>query len=87
MLLGGPVRDSARLYAHVKAATKPDMIAAALKRKEQGYTAIGHLNPFLDEDKGDVYFKGHARKIEDAVGVVADLRALRRSVAARCDFL
>jgi len=73
-LLGGPVRDAARVYAHVKAATKEEMIAGALRRKEQGYTAIGHLNPFLDEDRGSRYFKTHARKIDDAVAVIAELR-------------
>lgn len=74
-LLGGPVRDSARLYAHVKASTKDEMIAAARLRKEQGYTAIGHLNPFLDEDRDSTYFKSHARKMDDAVAVIADLRS------------
>ena len=73
-LLGGPVRDSARVYAHVKAKTKDEMIAAALIRKAQGYTAIGHLNPFLDEDRDAPYYKSHARKMEDAVGVMSDLR-------------
>lgn len=74
VLMGGPTRTSARLYAHVKASSKEDMIKSALLRKQQGYTAIGHLNPFLDEDRKEVYFKSHARKIEDGVRVVAELR-------------
>lgn len=73
-LLGGPVRDSARVYAHVKAPTRETMIAAAKTRVEQGYTAIGHLNPFLDEDRDAEYFKSHARAMDDAVSIVADLR-------------
>lgn len=73
-LLGGPARTSARLYAHVKAATKQEMVARCLERKQQGFTAIGHLNPFLDEERSVPYFKPHARKIADAVDVVAELR-------------
>ena len=45
------------------------MVSEALLRKSQGFTALGHLNPFLDEDY-DRYFKPHARKIDDAVAKV-----------------
>lgn len=72
-LLGGSVRDKIRLYGHVKAKTPKEMISEALLRKSQGFTALGHLNPFLDEDY-DSYFKPHARKIDDAVAIVASLR-------------
>lgn len=74
-LLGGPTRTRARAYAHVKAPTKERMIELALRRRSQGFTAVGHVNPFLDEDRDTAYFKSGARKIEDAVSVVADLRA------------
>lgn len=74
-LLGGPTRNEARLYAHVKAATPQDMIDRCLARKAQGFTAIGHLNPFLDEDRSVPYEKAYSRKIEEAAGLVADLRA------------
>lgn len=73
-LLGGPTRHSARLYAHVKAPTRARMIELALHRKDMGFTAIGHVNPFLDEGKDVPWFKSHVRKIDDAVRVVADLR-------------
>lgn len=73
-LLGGPTRQRARLYAHVKAPTRERMIEIALGRKAMGFTAIGHVNPFLDEDRAQPWFKTHARKIEDGVRVVADLR-------------
>ncbi|NLS08077.1 mandelate racemase/muconate lactonizing enzyme family protein [Rhizobium sp. P32RR-XVIII] len=72
-LLGGSVRDKIRLYGHVKAKTPKEMISEALLRKSQGFTALGHLNPFLDEDYNR-YFKPHARKIDDAVAVIASLR-------------
>lgn len=73
-LLGGPTRHRARLYAHVKAKTREAMLETALDRKTRGFTAIGHVNPFLDEDRGHDYFKSHARKIDDGVRVVAELR-------------
>ena len=74
-LLGGPVRKTARVYCHIKAATREAMIDGCLELKALGYTAIGHLNPFLDEDRSVPYCKGHARKIGDAVAIVRDLRA------------
>ena len=74
-LLGGPTRNKARLYAHVKAATAEEMIERCLIRKAQGFTAVGHLNPFLDEDRSLPYDKPHARKIGEAAALVADLRA------------
>ena len=73
-LLGGPTRTRARLYAHVKAATRERMIEIARDRQARGFTAIGHVNPFLDEDRDRPFFKTHAHKIADGVRVVADLR-------------
>lgn len=74
-LLGGPTRTHARAYAHVKAPTAEQLISLAELRKAQGFTAVGHVNPFLDEDRSTAYFRAHARKIDDAVAVVAALRA------------
>lgn len=73
-LLGGKVRSSARVYGHVKAATREAMVSKCLALKERGYTAIGHLNPFLDEARNVPYFKSFARKIGDAVDTVAAVR-------------
>ncbi|WP_375573234.1 galactonate dehydratase [Ahrensia marina] len=73
-LLGGPTRTRARVYCHVKAQTREQMIDNCLARKAQGFTAIGHLNPFLDEDRSVAYSKAHAQKIDEAVSLVADLR-------------
>ncbi|MDL2398939.1 mandelate racemase/muconate lactonizing enzyme family protein [Rhizobium mayense] len=72
-LLGGAVRNKVRVYAHVKAKTPQKMVEEALLKKRQGFTALGHLNPFLDEDY-DSYFKPHSQKIDDAVALVAALR-------------
>ena len=73
-LLGGPTRTKARVYGHVKAETASEMVENCLKMKELGFTAIGHFNPFLDEDRDQPYFKPHAQKIADAVAVVARVR-------------
>lgn len=73
-LLGGPTRDKARVYGHVKAETPEEMVENCRQLKELGFTAIGHLNPFLDENRDSPYFKPHARKIDDAISVVAAVR-------------
>ncbi|MBA2666248.1 MAG: galactonate dehydratase [Trueperaceae bacterium] len=81
-LLGGKVRDRARIYAHVKARSIQDMVERSLALKARGITAIGHLNPFLDEDKREPYFKSHSRKLHDAV---ENVRAVREAVGDDVD--
>ena len=73
-LLGGPTRDRARVYGHVKAESLDEMVTNVKKLKALGFTAIGHFNPFLDEDRDQAYFKPYAQKIGDAVHVVAAVR-------------
>lgn len=73
--LGGPVRRSARLYAHVKAATPAGMVDGCLRLKKRGLTAIGLLNPFLDEDAAAPHFKATAARIADAVSLLREIRA------------
>lgn len=73
-LMGGPTRNTARVYGHVKAETPDEMVQNCVKMKELGFTAVGHFNPFLDENRDQPYYKSHARKIDDAVGVVAAVR-------------
>ena len=81
-LLGGKVRDRARTYFHVKARTTEEMVAGCLSAKEAGFTAVGHLSPFLDEPKSDPYFETHARKI----GRAADrVRRYREAVGDEVD--
>lgn len=81
-LLGGRMRDKARLYGHVKGRTRQSLIAEAVRLKQEGFTAIGHLNPLLDEDETTPYFKTHAQKIEDAAETV---RLLREAVGPEVD--
>src|SRR5262249_36112543 len=66
-LLGGAVRQKARLYAHVKGSTVDKLVKQAVAMKDKGFTAIGHLNPTLDESIESVYFKPHARKMREII--------------------
>jgi galactonate dehydratase len=72
-LLGGKMRQTARVYGHVKGKTINHLIAGAKRLKSEGFTAIGHLNPLLD-DAETPYFKPHAAKLREAVDNVARLR-------------
>ena len=81
-LLGGRMRHKARLYGHVKGRTIDKLIEEALRLKEAGFTALGHLNPLLDEDESVPYGKSHAAKIADAV---ENVRRLREAVGPSVD--
>ena len=73
-LLGGKVRDKARVYYHVFGNTKEKLIAGIIQAKKDGFTAVGHLTPFLDENINERYFKTHADKIDDAIETVKNYR-------------
>jgi galactonate dehydratase len=81
-LLGGKVRDTARVYGHVKGRTIENLIEEAVRLKEQGYTALGHLNPLLDEDEDQPYYRSHAYKMEEAID---NVRRLREAVGPHVD--
>ena len=73
-LLGGAVRDKARVYYHVLGDTREKLVQGVAVAREQGYTAVGHLTPFLDEDRSIPYFKTHVDKMEDAIDAVRQYR-------------
>ena len=73
-LLGGAIRNKARLYAHVLGATIDELIEQLKTRKAEGFNAVGHLNPFLDESEAEPYFKPHAAKMAEAIENVRRLR-------------
>ncbi len=75
-LLGGKVRSKARAYACLFGATKEQLFEELKRAKERGFTAVGHLTPFLDESRDLPYFQSHARKITDAVEVVQYCREI-----------
>ena len=82
-LLGGRCRNTARAYYHVFGSTTEELVCGCLEAKSQGFTAVGHLNPFLEAPRGDPYYETHASMIEkaldrvgrcrEAVGVEVDL--------------
>ena len=73
-LLGGKVRDKARVYYHVYGDTKEKLINGVKAAKAMGFTAVGHLTPFLDESREKPYFKTHVDKMRDAIDTVAAYR-------------
>ena len=81
-LLGGKCRDRARVYGHVSGRTKEELIAGCLRARDQGFTAVGHLTPFLDEPRTVPYFKTHTDKMRDAIETVA---AYREAVGTEVD--
>lgn len=82
-LLGGKCRDKVRVYNHTAGPSEEALIENAIKGKEEGYTALGHLNPYLDEPRSvpfhdnntQLLYKAEERisKIRDAVGKDIDL--------------
>lgn len=82
-LLGGKCRNKARVYYHVLGGSTGLVIQKLKEAKSKGFTAVGHLNPFLDESRDKPYFETHAQKIgraiervglfRDAVGDEVDL--------------
>ena len=73
-LLGGKTRDKARVYYHVFGDTKEKLIQGCRDAKAQGFTAVGHLTPFLDEEHDVPFFKTHVDKMRDAIDTVAEYR-------------
>lgn len=82
-LLGGKCRDMVRVYNHVAGRTEEELIANSVKGVEEGFTALGHLNPYLDEpasmpykeNNSQLLYKAERRvaKIREAVGDDVDL--------------
>lgn len=74
-LLGGKVRDKARVYYHVGGGEIDAMVKNLKDAKAKGFTAVGHLSPFLDEPRTQVFNEGtFAKKIGDAIDRVAAYR-------------
>jgi len=73
-LLGGKCRDKIRTYYHVSGETTEELVASCVKAKELGYTAVGHLSPFLDEPRSKPYFLPYAKMMNEAVDRVRMIR-------------
>ncbi|WEG13218.1 mandelate racemase/muconate lactonizing enzyme family protein [Pullulanibacillus sp. KACC 23026] len=74
VLLGGKVRDKVRTYYHVIGDTTEELVNSCLKAKELGFTAVGHLSPFLDESREKPYFVPYAKMLNEAVDRVRQIR-------------
>ena len=72
--MGGKTRDKARVYYHVFGDTKDKLVQGCKEARRQGFTAVGHLTPFLDEDRDLPYFKTHVDKMRDAIDTVGQYR-------------
>lgn len=73
-LLGGKCRDKARVYYHVFGRTTGELVQGCIDAKKKGFTAVGHLTPFLDEPHSVPFFKTHAQKMADAIDTVRQYR-------------
>ena len=81
-LLGGKVRHKARVYYHVFGRTTEQLVEGCVDAKRRGFTAVGHLTPFLDEPREVPYFKTHAQKMREAIDRV---RRYREAVGDEVD--
>ncbi|MCH8295868.1 galactonate dehydratase [Candidatus Poribacteria bacterium] len=73
-LLGGKCRDKARVYYHVFGRTKEELVQGCIDAKAKGFTAVGHLTPFVDAPRNEPFFKTHADKMRDAIDTVRQYR-------------
>ena len=73
-LMGGKTRDRARVYYHVFGDTREKLVQGVRDARQAGFTAVGHLSPFLDESRDAPYFKTHVHKMRDAVETVRSCR-------------
>ncbi|WP_375691757.1 mandelate racemase/muconate lactonizing enzyme family protein [Pseudooceanicola sp. LIPI14-2-Ac024] len=73
-VLGGAVRDKLRVYAHVYAKTVDEVADFAREKAQEGFTALGHLNPFLDEPEDQPYFLGQSGLVEMGMETVRRCR-------------
>jgi galactonate dehydratase len=73
-LLGGACRDRARCYVHVFGSTTEELVEGCRRAKAEGFSAIGHLTPFLDEPPDIPYFQTHAGKMQAAIDRVRRYR-------------
>ena len=66
-LLGGKARNKIRVYSHVFGKTDKEMAESLEKRASQGYTAVGHVSPFLDEPSEKIFDKTHVQIMNESI--------------------
>ncbi len=73
-LLGGQTRNKARCYIHVKGDSLEKLVQGCREAKAAGYSAVGHLSPFMDVVREEAYFETYAQKLERAVERIGSFR-------------
>lgn len=73
-LLGGRLRDRARVYYHVFGQTTDELCTGISDARDAGFTAVGHLTPFVDAPRDEPFFETHTRRIGDAIDAVRRYR-------------
>ena len=81
-LLGGACRTKARVYAHIYEKSIEKVLVECERKMNAGFTAFGHLNPFLDEGSDQTWFKPHVKKMADAID---NVRRIRQVVGDKVD--
>lgn len=79
-LLGGKTRT--RRGSTTTSSGNEELIQGCIDAKAQGFTAVGHLTPFLDDSQDIPYFKTHVERMEDAIDTV---HAYREAVGKDVD--
>lgn len=69
-LLGGKCRDLARVYYHVIYKTHEELIEGCIQARKLGFTAVGHLSPFIPES----FDMTHTKMMKDAADRVGEYR-------------
>ncbi|WP_024736044.1 mandelate racemase/muconate lactonizing enzyme family protein [Enterocloster asparagiformis] len=82
MLLGGKCRDKVRTYFHVIGDSTEKLVEGCIRAKELGFTAVGHLTPFLDDGRDTVYNETYVQKMTRAADRV---RRYREAVGDEVD--
>lgn len=82
MLLGGKCRDKVRTYFHVIGDSTEKLVEGCIRAKELGFTAVGHLTPFLDDGRDTVYNETYVQKMNRAADRV---RRYREAVGDEVD--
>ena len=82
MLLGGKCRDKVRTYFHVIGDSTEKLVEGCIRAKELGFTAVGHLTPFLDDGRDAVYNETNVQKMTRAADRV---RRYREAVGDEVD--
>ncbi|MAY85178.1 MAG: galactokinase [Pseudooceanicola sp.] len=73
-LLGGRFRDRVRVYGQARGASRAELVAHCLALKAAGFTAIGHVNPFLDGVEPQEQNRSDCQRMDEAVATLFEVR-------------